>query len=191
MINEVFKSLHESVKKRNTPEAHVLSSPKDVNVIHRGYIRNSAYPIKYDFVPTEKGKSKNEGTHVYRFSNKSNIGLIEINHKLNASQDSGHETTSTILSELGDFERDINLERTVVPAVVHHIKSHDPDIIKLKKGFAYTKDLLERIDPDDKIYVKTKTEFGTTLKKATPINDKAKRIISHIKSKLRLNNNKE
>ena len=191
MYNDVFKSLNESVKKRNTPDSHILSSPKDVNVIHRGYIRNSAYPIKYDFIPKEKGKSKNEGTHVYRFSNKSNIGIIEIEHKLNTSQDSGHETTSTISSELGELERDINLERTMVPAVVHHIKSHEPDIIRLKKGYPYTKDLLERIDSEGNIYDQTKTDFGTILKKKTPIPDKAKRIISHIKKQLRLNNNKK
>jgi hypothetical protein len=79
----------------------------------------------------------------------------------------------------------------MVPAVVHHIKSHDPDIIRLKKGYPYTKDLLERIDSEGNIYDQTKTDFGTILKKKTPIPDKAKRIISHIKKQLRLNTNKK
>jgi hypothetical protein len=190
MFGKLLQSLHESVKKRNTPDAYVVDTPQTKDVIHRGYIQ-AAIPVKYDFVPREKAKSKNDGTHVYRFSNKGSIGLIEIDHRLNANPSSGHETTSSFSSEVKDFEPDINLMRTILPAVQHHVRSHDPDILKFAKGFKFTKELISRLDPENKIFDVTKTDSGTILKKKAPIDEKSKRIISHIKNKVSINKNKE
>lgn len=191
MIKQLFQSLHESVKKRNTPDAYVVASSKEDASIHRGYINNSAYTLKYDFLPNEKGTSRNEGKHLYSFADGANKGTVEINHRINANQDSGHETTSTVLANHDLFTDDVSLRRTVIPAVLHHIKSHDPDIVTLKSGFQFTDDLLARLDPESTKYNKQKTKQGIVLKKIMPIDDKSKRIIAHIKKKLRLITNKE
>ena len=191
MIEKLVQSLHESVKKRNTPDSYVIDKQSDSEIIHRGYIKDAAFPLKYDFLPKSKGKSKNEGIHVYYFKAKSGTGIVEIDHRINANPTSGHETTSTISLELNAVEPDINLRRTLLPAVQHHMRSHDPDVLKIKKGFKFTKDLIERIDPEGKIFDVTKTDFGTVLKKKAPIDEKSKRIIRHIKKKISINKNKE
>jgi len=191
MMNKLFQSLHESVKNRNVPDAYVLEDPKDVNVIHRGYIRNSAMPIKYDFIPKEEAKSKNEGDHVYKFGSKNKGGIVHIQHGINANLESGHETTSSVKMEVTGMESNIDLMRTVLPAVMHHIKSHKPDIIKLDKSFKYKTVLMKRLDPEKKKYTINKTKSGTTIKISNPLDEKSKRIISHIKKKISINNNKE
>lgn len=191
MIKKVFNSIHESVKKRNTPDNFIIDGPSDVNVIHRGYIKNSFYPLKYDFVPRDEGKSKNEGEHVYSFSKEKTKGVVSINHRVNKNIESGHETTSTVSFQLDDIESGIDIARTLIPAIVHHIKSHDPDIIKIEKGFKFSKKLMSRIDPKkDKFDIK-KTKTGIVIKKKQPIDEKSKRIISHIQKKLNNNNTKE
>jgi len=192
MIKQLFQSLHESVKKRNTPESYIIDEPKDLKVIHRGYITNSSMPLKYDFISKEKGTSKNEGDHVYKFGSTNKGGVIHIIHSVNKNQDSGHETTSVIDSEINGIDvNNIELMRTVVPAALHHIKSHSPDIIKFKTGFKFVKDLMNRLDPDGEKYTKKKSKNGTIFQLKQPIDDKSKRIISNIKSKLSINKNKE
>lgn len=191
MIEKLVQSLHESVKKRNNPEAYIIDKPSDAEIIHRGYVRDATFPLKYDFLPKSKGKSKNEGTHVYHFKADDGTGIIEIDHRVNGSIASGHETTSTISHELNGVETDVNLRRTLLPAVQHHIRSHDPDVLKIKKGFKFTKELIDRIDPDGNIFNISKTDFGTILKKKAPIDEKSKRIISHLKKKMSINKNKE
>lgn len=191
MIEKLIQSLHESIKQRNTPDAFVVDMPSDANVIHRGYIRNSTYPLRYDFVPKEKAKSKNEGDHVYKFGAVNSGGVIHIEHKINSNLESGHETTSIIKTEITGVEKNIGLMRTVIPAVMHHIKSHKPDIIKLDKSFKFKKILLKRIDPSNNKYTVTQGKNETIIKIKTPLDDKSKRIISHIKSKLKINTNKE
>ena len=59
MIEKLVQSLHESVKKRNTPDSYVIDKQSDSEIIHRGYIKDAAFPLKYDFLPKSKGKSKN------------------------------------------------------------------------------------------------------------------------------------
>lgn len=191
MFNDLFQSLHESVKKRNIPDSYIINEPKDVNVIHRGYITNATVPLKYDYIAKENAASKNEGDHIYKFGSANKGGVVHIIHNLNKNQESGHETTSTINLEVNGIEKNIDLMRTIVPAVMHHIKSHSPDIIKFTKEFKFTKDLLDRLDPDGKKYTKKKTKSGTTIQLIQPIDEKSKRIISHIKRKLSINNNKE
>lgn len=184
MIKKLVQSLQESVKKRNTPEAFVVNTSDDANIIHRGYIKNSTWPIKYDFMPASKQQFKNDGLHLYRFMNSGSMGVVQINHKLNKNIKTGHETISMISAELGDFENNVELQRTVLPAILHHLGSHDPDIIELKKGFKYTKDLVSRIDPEGKKFEISKEKEGTIIKKKSPLGEKAKRIIDNIQSSI-------
>jgi hypothetical protein len=188
MYNDVFQSLHESVKKRNTPDAFLVDSPDSIDVIHRGYIKDAAFPIKYDFIPkNKKTRSKNEGSHIYSFANEGMNGVVEINHRTNSNIESGHETTSTFSMETPGFPSDVFLRRTILPAVMHHIDSHQPDILKFEKGFKFIPDLLERIDPKGKKFTVTYGENNTTIKRSSPIDDKTKRIIDHIKKKISIN----
>lgn len=191
MIDKLFQSLHESVKKRNTPDSYVIEDPKDVDVIHRGYIKNAAMPLKYDFIPKENGKSRNEGDHVYKFGSTTKGGVVHIDHRVNKNQESGHETTSTFASEILNLKTDIDLRRTIIPAVLHHIKSHDPDILKFKSGFKFVTDIIKEIDPDKTKFKLKRTKSGIVFTKNTPVDEKSKRIISHIKSKMSINKNKE
>ena len=191
MIDKLFQSLHESVKKRNTPDSYIIEDPKDVDVIHRGYIKNAAMTLKYDFIPKEDGKSRNEGDHVYKFGSTTKGGVVHIDHRVNKNQESGHETTSTFTNEILNLDVDVKLMRTIIPAVLHHIKSHDPDILKFKSGFKFLKKILKEIDPEKKKFDIKKTKLGTVLQKKSPIDEKSKRIISHIKSKIDINKNKE
>ena len=84
MFNELFQSLHESIKKRNTPDSFIPSDIISSDVIHRGYIKDATFPLKYDFVPDGKGHS-NSGSHVYSFRDNNLSGVIEINHRYNPS----------------------------------------------------------------------------------------------------------
>lgn len=183
MIEKLVQSIHESIKKRNLPSAYVLDSTDGSDSIHRGYIKNSTWPIKINFTPSKKQQFKNEGMHVYSFADGKLNGRVEINHRMNGKRDSGHETISIVDHDVGDFERNVDLQRAIIPAVLHHITSHDPDIIKFKKGFRYTKELLSRLDPEGKKFTVSKSNAGTTLKKTTPIDAKAARIIQHIRKK--------
>jgi hypothetical protein len=180
MIEKLVQSLHESVKKRNTADSYITDSPGD-NVIHRGYIRNATLPIKYEFLPAEEQKSKNEGKHIYRFGSGKSMGVIIVNHKMNKKQDTGHETTSTINYETDGFENNVDLQRILVPAIMHHFQSLDPDIINFNGGFRYTKELMSRIDPKGEKFTVTKKESGLTLKKSKPLDAKAMRVVNHIK----------
>jgi hypothetical protein len=50
---------------------------------------------------------------------------------------------------------------------------------------------MKRLDPEKKKYTINKTKSGTTIKISNPLDEKSKRIISHIKKKISINNNKE
>ena len=103
MYNDVFKSLNESIKKRNSPADFLPVDEKDLkDVIHRGYLKKSAYPIKWDIVPD--GKTKNSGKHIYSFRSGGASGILEIEHKY-APQNSGHETRSRVHFELNGKPR--------------------------------------------------------------------------------------
>ena len=54
MFNELFQSLHEAVKKRNTPDSYIIDGEKNSDVIHRGYVRNAPFPLRHDFLPDGK-----------------------------------------------------------------------------------------------------------------------------------------
>jgi len=191
MIEKLVQSLQESIKNRNTSNDYDVTIPKDVAIIHRGYIKNAAFPLKYDFIPKEKKSSKNEGDHVYKFGGSNKGGVVHIEHRVNKNQESGHETTSIIKTEINGMDRNVDLVRTIIPAVMHHIKSHNPDIIKLDKSFKYRTILLKRLDPEKKKYDIKKNQNGITLKVKTPLDEKSVRIIKHIKTKLTINTNKE
>lgn len=190
MIEKLVQSLFESVKRRNTSDAYITDAPGD-NLIHRGYIRNATVPIKYEFMPSENQKSKNEGKHIYRFGDKKSLGFVIAKHRVNQNQNTGHETTSTISYSTVGFDDSLSLQRILIPAVIHHINSHDPDIIKFKNGFKYLKELMTRIDPDGKKFTLTKKETGVVVKKTTPLDAKARRVIDHIKKSINSKRKKE
>ena len=52
MFNELFQSINESIKKRNNPDDFLPSASSHGDVIHRGYLRNAAFPIRYSFIPS-------------------------------------------------------------------------------------------------------------------------------------------
>lgn len=183
MYNDVFKSLNESVKKRNSPSDFVpVKSDKLKEVIHRGYIRSTGIPIKYDIIPD--GKSGNSGKHIYHFKNGQTSGILEIDHKY-APMNSGHETRSKIHFELTGgqitetFNEMIEVFRSIiVPSFMHHVKSHKPDIIEFSDSVPHSDDLLRRLGSGFEI-------SGKTAKRK--IDPKITRMITHIRN---INKNK-
>jgi hypothetical protein len=145
MFDEIFKSLNESVKKRNSPSDFLPADRENLkDVIHRGYLRRSAYPIKYDIVPD--GKTKNSGKHIYSFRSGGASGILEIDHSY-APQQSGHETRSKIHFELNGKppEDDIQIYRSfIIPSVSHHMESSNPDIIDFSDSVMNYDDLIRR-----------------------------------------------
>lgn len=173
MINDIFQSLHEAVKKRNTPQDFV---PFDINktkgIIHRGYLKRSIYPIRYDMIPD--GKTKNTGKHIYNFKSGGAAGFMEIDHRYDPLP-SGHETQSTIHFELEGKppEEDLQIFRSfIVPSFMHHIESHGPDIVKFTDGVADAEDLMRRLGSSFTI------DNNTAKRNIDP---KILRIISHFK----------
>jgi hypothetical protein len=184
MINEIFQSLHESIKKRNTPDSFLPKPIEAKDVIHRGYIKDATFPLKYDFVPDGKGH-ENSGTHVYSFKDGKRSGVIEINHKHRPNL-SGHETVSTISFEMNDGEKldDIQIHRMIMPALSHHMRSHGPDIIKFGDNVPFVDTLIRKLGSDFESFV---TKGNKMVKRK--IDPKVGRIISNIRK--RLNNKKE
>lgn len=175
MINTVFQSLHEAVKKRNKPEDF---APLEINpgkdVIHRGWLRSTIYPIRYDMIPD--GKTKNTGKHIYSFKSGGAAGFMEIDHAYEPLP-TGHETHSTINFELEGRppEEDIQIYRSfVVPSFMHHIKSHNPDIINFASTFADADDLIRRVGSEFNI-----DNNGSKLSAKKLIDPKIMRLISH------------
>jgi len=183
MIRDIFNSINESIKKRNNPEDFIGKSSGD-DVIHRGYLKNAEYPIRYSFIPDGKGNA-NSGTHVYNFKNGSMNGIVEIIHKYSPNM-SGQETRSHVNYENSGTENldAFDLHRMMIPIVKHHVRSHDPDVLSFSKSIKYADDLIRRVGNN---YMMTKNDGKILAKKN--IDPKMKRVISHIKKKL--NNSKE
>ena len=175
MYNDVFKSLNESIKKRNSPADFLPVDKKDLkDVIHRGYLKKSAYPIKWDIVPD--GKTKNSGKHIYSFRSGGASGILEIEHEY-APQNSGHETRSKVHFELNGKppEEDIQIYRSfIVPSLMHHMKSHNPDIVDFSDSVMHPDDLIRRLGNKFEI-----NKNGKSAKKK--VDPKILRVISHIK----------
>lgn len=184
MINEIFQSVNESIKRRNNPEDFLPKNSIDKEIIHRGYIKNAQFPIRYSFIPDGKG-NVNSGLHIYNFKDKNINGVVEISHKYSPSM-SGHETKSHIQFEyLGSDKLDsIDLHRMVLPIINHHVKSHNPDVFSFSKSIKNADDIVRRLGSS---YISTKGEHSTIAKKI--IDPKTDRILKHIKKKL--NTNKE
>jgi hypothetical protein len=188
MYREVFQSLNESIKRRNSPDSYLPPKGTMRDVIHRGYIKDATFPLRYDFIPDGKGTS-NSGVHAYYFNNEGTRGVIEIKHRY-APKTTGHETSSKISFEMIDGKPldSIDLHRMIVPALMHHNRSHTPDIIEFDKSISDSaEDLISRLG--DKFEPGETIRMGETVRFVKrKLDPKISRVISHIKSKL--NNNK-
>jgi hypothetical protein len=125
---------------------------------YRATVRGS-YPLKYYFRPEigerwntsahanpEKIKAPRyaeSGEHAYEFKTKNNeIGEVHINHReaTKGLQRRGIRTTSDISFSIGDATHKtgsagteaVSIFRSVLPAIRHHIRSHNPDQITFK-----------------------------------------------------------
>lgn len=184
MYREVFQSLNESIKKRNTPDSFLPKQVGGKDVIHRGYIKDATFPLKYDFIPDGKGHA-NSGTHVYSFNDSNKSGVIEIKHNYRPNL-SGHETVSRISFEMnqGESPEDIQVHRMLLPVLKHHVKSHGPDIIRFGDNVPFVDTLIRKLGSDFESF---ETKSNKMVKRK--IDPKVSRIISNIKK--RINNNKE
>lgn len=193
MIEDIFKTLHEAVKKRNTPDSFIpAKTPNSRDVIHRGYLRKTDIPIKYDFVPN--GKLTNSGIHVYNFKNKGVRAILSITHDVKPPSKTGHETTSRVSFEMmGEpaTEHPIQMYRDfILPAFNHHVQSHRPEIVILEPDFHYAEDMLRRLGSDYDTRQKT-TKEGNIFIGTKKLDSKIKRIISSVKKSLNNNNTGE
>ena len=178
IYREVFQSLHESVKKRNSPESFLPPKRGGREVIHRGYIKDATFPLRYDFIPDGKGTS-NSGVHAYYFNNGGSRGVIEIKHRY-SPRSSGHETISKISYDFIDGEplEEIDVHRMLVPALLHHNRSHTPDIIHFDDSVkGSTKDLISRLGSDFEI-----AKNGNFIKRK--LDPKIGRVVSHIRKRI-------
>lgn len=190
MIDKLFQSLHESVKKRNTPDSHIpLSAIPSREVIHRGYITKTGIPIKYDFVPD--GKFSNSGTHVYNFKDRATRALLTINHKIKNPDKQGYETSSEISFEMmGDTPKDhpVNLYRNfVLPAFKHHIDTHKPEIVTLNPGIEFSEDMVRRMGNNYEISQR-KTPLGISFTGIKKLDSKIKRILFNVRKTINKHN---
>jgi hypothetical protein len=180
MFNELFQSLQESIKKRNTPDNYVIdNSIPSSDVIHRGYLRGDVeFPLRYDFIP-DNSSYRNAGRHIYHFKNEDVSGIIEIDHKYKPTN-SGHETSSSVYFHgiQGSLPR-INIHRLLIPTLNHHIKSHDPDVINFKDNVPFPDDMIERLGSNFEGFIAN----GKAIAKKK-LDPKIGRIVSHIKNKL-------
>jgi hypothetical protein len=176
MYNDVFKSLNESIKRRNTPSDYIPVDVKNIkDVIHRGYLKKSLYPIRYDMIPD--GKTQNSGTHIYNFKNGNSKGFLTIDHSYSPSM-SGHETKSKIDLELEGIpdEDQIQVFRSfILPSLFHHLDSHRPDVINFSKTIPHLDDIARRINSSFDI---SDNENNIVAKRK--IDPKISRILSHI-----------
>lgn len=179
MFDELFQSLHESIKRRNTPDSFIPSDIISKDVIHRGYIKDASFPLKYDFIPDGKGHS-NSGSHVYSFRDGENSGLIEIKH-IHKPNLSGHETVSTISFEMnqGKSPEEIEIHRMILPALNHHVRSHGPDIIKFEESIPFIDTLIRKLGSNFESF---ETKGNKIVKRK--IDPRTQRIIGHIKTKI-------
>lgn len=189
MYREVFQSLNESIKKRNTPDSFLPPVASEKETIHRGYLKTASLPIRYDFKPDGKGGA-NSGTHAYVFKDKDRSGIVEISFR-HAPSMSGHETSSKISYEMvrGDPLEDIDAHRIIIPILKHHLKSHAPDSIQFNNTIPFQDDLIRRMgDSFDEFEKQTKDGVVKIAKRI--LDPKIGRIVSHIKNKLNNNRSK-
>ena len=182
MINEIFQSLHESVKKRNKPEDFLpLDDASKKDVIHRGYLTKTIYPIKYDMMPT--GRTRNTGKHIYHFRSGGASGFLEIDHDYEPST-TGHETQSVVNFELEGKppEDDLQVYRSfIVPSFLHHVNSVSPDIVKFMNTVDGAEDLIRRLGSDFEL--SANSDPITAMRKVDP---KFSRIYSHIMNSINI-----
>ena len=184
MYNDVFKSLHESVKRRNTPDSFLpLEEKSEKPTIHRGYLKTGAVPIRYDFIPDGK-QYANSGSHVYSFRDKNNSGSVSISHT-HSQLMSGHETRSVFTFEPSGKEpaEDIDIHRMLIPIMQHHMKSHGPDILTFTNTVKFSDDLIKRLGPTFEMSKKSTKNGRVTIAKRI-IDPKITRVISQIKKTL-------
>lgn len=185
MINEVFQSLHEAVKRRNTPDSFIPGKSDSKDVIHRGYLTKTGVPIKYDFIPD--GKFANSGTHVYNFKDRTTRALLTVNHRIKDPDKKGYETSSEISFEMmGDAPKDhpVNLYRTfILPAFRHHMDTHRPEIITVNPGIEFAEDMVRRMGNSYEIS-QTKTPLGISFTGTKKLDSKIQRILASVKKSL-------
>ena len=146
MINEIFQSLHESVKKRNKAEDFLPLKGNKKEVIHRGYIRKTGIPIKYDMIPD--GSYPNSGKHVYFLKDKNKNAIIEIDHQIHEPTSEGRESKSFVRFHSSGIPKEdmINVYRSfIVPSILHHENSHKPDKITLDNTVINSDDIIRRL----------------------------------------------
>lgn len=184
MINKVFQSLHESIKRRNTPDSFIPPKiPYGKDVVHRGYLKSTSYPIRYDYIPDEK--TSNSGSHVYSFTDGGRKGVVEIIHKYSPKM-SGHETISKINFEITEnlTEEYIDIYRgAILPSILHHIKSHAPDILHFSRSVKYADDILRRIKGDFDMVERESPEGKIVLGKRI-LDPKISRVSAYIKKRI-------
>lgn len=188
MHKEVFQSLHESIRRRNTPEDFLPSMIDGKDVIHRGYLRNAAFPIRCDFIPDGRGH-KNSGTIAYSFKDGDTTGVVEIKHQYSPNM-AGHETSSRISYEQTNGENldPIDIHRVLIPILNHHMQSINPDILEFEKSIKHSDDLIRRFATDYETSQRNSSNGSIRIAKRK-IDPKTERIISNIRR--RLNKNKE
>lgn len=188
MINEIFQSLHEAVKKRNTPDSFIPAKGDSKDVIHRGYLTKTGVPIKYDFIPD--GTFANSGTHVYNFKDRTTRALLSVIHKVKEPDRNGYETSSSISFEMmGEEPKDhpVNLYRNfVLPAFKHHIETHKPEIVTVNPGTQFAEDMMRRLGSNYDISTK-KTSEGVAFVGNKKLDSKIQRILSNIRKSLNRN----
>ena len=180
IYREVFQSLHESVKKRYSPETFLPPKSNGREVIHRGYIKDATFPLRYDFIPDGKGTS-NSGVHAYYFNDGGRRGVIQIEHRYSPLV-SGHETKSKLSFEIfdGGSLEPIDIHRMLVPALTHHNRSHKPDIIEFDESVKDSADdLISRLG--DVFELGERKNKKIIRRKLDP---KISRVVSHIRKKL-------
>lgn len=184
MYREVFQSLNESIKRRNSPDAYIPPKGGMRDVIHRGYIKDATFPLRYDFIPDGKGSS-NSGTHAYYFNDGGSRGVVEIKHRYSPTMD-GRETKSILSFEMIDGKPldSIDIHRMIAPALMHHNRSHAPDVIEFDHSVSDSvDDLISRLGSAFEPGEVSRNGKSTKVAKRK-IEPKVSRIISHIRERL-------
>lgn len=182
MYKPVFQSLNEAIKVRNTPDSFLpLPEVPSKDVIHRGYIRKTGIPIRYDVIPD--GKYSNSGKHIYHFKDGNSSGFLEIDHKIDPKPD-GRESFSSVKFEMSGDPKEIPIDiyrGVIVPAILHHEQSHKPDIFDFDASVVHSDDIIRRLGPKFD-FNEMSTSDGLIKRKASrKMDPKVSRILTHIK----------
>ena len=185
MYKPVFQSLNEAIKVRNTPDSFLpMSDVPSKDVIHRGYIRKTGIPIRYDVIPD--GKYSNSGKHIYHFKDGNSSGFLEIDHKINPKMD-GRETFSSVKFEMSGDPKEIPIDiyrGVIVPAILHREQSHKPDVFDFDSSVVHSDDIIRRLGSKFE-FSESSTPDGKPRRKASrKMDPKVSRILTHIKKRL-------